>query len=153
MRRILPVLVYLALAVGLTWPAALHPVRDVPGAERTDLWDSLWSIWYFCLRLRAGELPVSVDGLLDHPDGGRLWVADPVNALLAFPLVSLVGVAAAWSILVIAHITFAGVAAHRLGEAVSPDRPWAGWVSGTLYAASPMMLSIKQRISRPPSAI
>ena len=141
MRRILPVLVYLALAVGLTWPAALHPVRDVPGAERTDLWDSLWSIWYFCLRLRAGELPVSVDGLLDHPDGGRLWVADPVNALLAFPLVSLVGVAAAWSILVIAHITFAGVAAHRLGEAVSPDRPWAGWVSGTLYAASPMMLA------------
>lgn len=141
MRRFLPVFVYLALAVGLTWPAALRPVQDVPGAERTDLWDSLWSLWYVWLRLRSGAPPVSVDGLLDWPDGGRLWVADPVNALLAFPLIFTVGVAAAWTILVLFHVTFAGVAAHRLAEAVSPGRPWAGWVAGTTYAASPLILA------------
>jgi hypothetical protein len=141
MRRLPPVAVYLGLAVLLTWPAALHPVRDVPGADRTDLWDSLWSIWYVWIRLSAGELPYRVDGLLDHPDGGVLWVADPVNALLALPLVPLLGVAAAWTVLVIGHLTFAGIAAHRLGEAVSPTRPWAGWVAGVLYASAPMTLA------------
>lgn len=141
MRRLLPISAYMALAVVLTWPAALHPVRDVPGANRTDLWDSLWSLWYFWLRLSDGQLPYRVDGLLDHPTGGVLWVADPVNALLALPLIPLLGVAATWTVLVLGHLTFAGVAAHRLGEAVSPDRPWAGWVCGALYAGAPMLMA------------
>lgn len=141
MRRFAPHLVYLALAIGLTWPAALHPVRHVPGAERTDLWDGLWSLWFVWKRVSEGQLPYRVDGLLDHPDGGVLWVADPLNAALALPLVPLVGVAAAWTILVIGHIAFAGIAAHRLGEAVSPDRPWAGWITGVAYASAPMLLA------------
>ncbi|MDP2305069.1 MAG: hypothetical protein Q8P18_03495 [Pseudomonadota bacterium] len=141
MRRLLPVAVYMALAVVLTWPAALHPVRDLPGADRTDLWDSLWSLWYFWVRVSAGELPYRVDGLLDHPTGGVLWVADPVNAVFALPLIPLVGVAATWTVLVLGHLTFAGIAAHRLGEAVSPDRPWAGWVTGVLYASAPLLMA------------
>lgn len=141
MRRLVPLAVYLGLAVLLTWPAAIHPVRDVPGAERTDLWDGLWSLWFVWARVADGMLPYRVDGLLNHPDGGVLWVADPLNALLALPLVPLVGVAAAWTLLVIGHVTFAGVAAHRLAEAVSPDRPYAGWVAGVAYASAPMLLA------------
>jgi hypothetical protein len=141
MRRLLPVPVYMALAVVLTWPAALHPVRHLPGADRTDLWDTLWSLWYVWVRVSGGQLPYRVDGLLDHPTGGVLWVADPVNAVLALPLLPLLGVAATWTVLVLGHLTFAGVAAHRLGEAVSPDRPWAGWVAGTLYASAPMVMA------------
>lgn len=141
MRRFLPPVVYLGLAIALTWPAALHPVRDVPGAERTDLWDSLWSIWYVWVRASNGQFPLRVDGLLNFPDGGVLWVADPVNAVLALPLISAFGVAAAWSILVIAHVTFSGLAAHALGTTVSPGRPWAGWVTGVLYASAPILLA------------
>ncbi len=141
MRRLSPLAVYVALGLVLTWPAALHPVRAVPGAERTDLWDSLWSLWYVWLRIRSGELPYRVDGLLEHPAGGVLWVADPVNAVLALPLVGVVGVAAAWTLLVIGHVAFAGIAAHRLGAAVSPHQPWAGWVAGVSYASAPMLLA------------
>lgn len=141
MRRLLPPLVYLALAISLTWPAALHPVRHVPGADRTDLWDGLWSLWFVWKRVSEGQLPYRVDGLLDHPDGGVLWVADPVNALFALPLIPVVGVAAAWTVLVIAHVTFAGIVAHKLGAAVSPDRPWAGWIAGVAYASAPMLLA------------
>lgn len=141
MRRLPPVAVYFALAVGLTWPAAIAPIQHVPGAERTDLWDGLWSLWFFWVRVSAGEAPYRVDGLLDHPNGGVLWVADPVNAVLALPLIPLFGVAAAWTILVIGHLTFAGSAAHRLGEALSPDRPWAGWVTGIGYASAPMLMA------------
>ncbi len=137
MRRALPFFVYPLFAVGLTWPSGLHPVAQVPGVARTDLWDSLWSLWYFEQRLFAGTVPISVDGLLNHPDGGTLWVADPVNALLAAPLLPVIGVAAAWTVLVLAHIAFAGLAAHRLGEALGGN----GWAAGLSYAGAPMMLA------------
>ncbi|MFZ5476987.1 MAG: hypothetical protein ACOZNI_09460 [Myxococcota bacterium] len=137
MRALPPVVVYLAVAVALTWPAAVAPIEAVPGGDRTDLWDSLWSLWYFCERVYAGEVPLRVDGLLNHPSGGTLWVADPVNAVLALPLLWAIGPAATWTVLVLAHVTFAGVAAHRLGEAVGGS----GWVAGVGYAAAPLLMA------------
>ena len=136
-RRALPFVVYPVFAAVLTWPSLLHPIAAVPGQARTDLWDSLWSLWYFQQRLFAGSLPISVDGLLNHPDGGTLWVADPVNALLAAPLIPLLGVAATWTLLVNAHVAFAGIVAHRLGEAVGGN----GWAAGFSYAGAPMLLA------------
>lgn len=133
-----PLLVYLLLAVGLTWPAALHPVAAVPGGARTDLWDGLWSFWFVWERLSSGASPFRVDGLLNLPNGGAFWVADPVNAVLALPLVPLIGPAAAWTVLVIAHLTFSGRVAHALGEAVTPG---SGWLVGVGVASAPMVLA------------
>lgn len=142
-RRLLPLVLYAVLAVGLIWPAALHPVAAVPGAPRTDLWDSLWSFWYFARRLDllSGSLPTDVGGILNHPTGGQLWVADPVNALLAAPLLPWLGPAASWTLLVHLHLTLTGWFGHHLGEAVSGGRPGAGWVSGVALAASPVVLA------------
>lgn len=140
-RWLLPGFAYLALAAFFTWPAVLHPVRDLPGAPRTDLWDTLWSLWYFAERVCSGQAPLRVDGLLNHPDGGTLWVADPVNAVLALPFLPWMGVAATWTLLVLGHVVFAGLAAHRLGEAVSGGRAEAGWVAGTAYASAPLLLA------------
>lgn len=134
-------LVYLLLAVGLTWPAAIRPVAAVPGSPRGDLWDGLWSFWAFADRVGGGRSPFRVDGLLNHPDGGSIWFADPLGALLLLPLVPLVGVAAAWTVAVLAHLVFLGLVGHALGDAVGQGRPGAGWVAGVLLAASPMMLS------------
>lgn len=140
LRSLLPVAWYGAIGIFFTWPAAIRPVSDLPGAPRTDLWDSLWSFWYFAVRVAAGETPTRVDGILNHPDGGTLWVADPINSVLLLPLIPLVGVAAAWTVAVLGHFVFAGLAAHRLGEAVSGSEA-AGWVTGTAYAAAPMLLA------------
>ncbi len=136
-RWLLPGAWYSALAVVLTWPAALHPVAAVPGAPRTDAADSLWSLWFTAQRLGEGTVPDSVGGLLNHPDGGSFWPADPLNGLLAAPLVLAFGAAATWTLLVVAHTVFAGLAAHRLGEAFEGN----GFVSGTLYAAAPITLA------------
>ena len=129
---------YLLLAVALTWPAALHPVAAVPGGDRTDLHDSLWSLWFVWERLASGASPFRVDGLLNIPIGGAFWVADPLNAVLALPLVAVFGPAAAWTCFVLAHLTFTGRVAHALGEAVTPG---SGWVTGITVAASPMLLA------------
>ena len=80
----LRVAVYLALALGLTWPVAAAPFTRVPGAGRTDLWDSLWGLWFVAHSVAAGELPWRTT-LMGWPDGGVLVVADPVNSLLVLP--------------------------------------------------------------------
>lgn len=136
-RWLLPAAWYAALAVAITWPAAIHPVTSVPGAPRTDAADSLWSLWFTAVRAQQGALPESVAGLLNHPEGGSFWPADPLNGLLAIPLVLTLGAAAAWTVLVLGHLVFAGLAAHRLGEAFEGN----GYVSGTLYAAAPITLA------------
>lgn len=128
---------YALLAVALTWPAAIHPVAAVPGSARTDLWEALWSLWFAADGLGRGEIPSRVDGLLDHPGGGTLWLADPVGAVAAFPLIAAgIPVAAAWTILALGHVAFAGAAAHRLGERVGGN----GWFAGVAYAGSATML-------------
>ena len=138
MRRAGPIVAFLALAVWVTWPAVLHPSAAVPGAPRSDLWDGLWSFWYVARRLAEGALPTRVDGLLNHPDGGTLWVSDPVNALLAAPIVWLWGPAVAWSILSTAHVAFAGLAARMLARALTGSAQ-AGWFAGVCYATAPML--------------
>ncbi len=128
---------YCALAVALTWPAAVQPLIAVPGGARTDTADSLWTLWYVARELAAGRLPGSVDGLLNHPGGGSLWPADPVDAFLGAPLVWLVGAAPAWSLLCTAHIALAGLAAHVLAVKLGGR----GVVGGVLYAASAMTIA------------
>lgn len=128
---------YTLFSVLLLWPAALHPVDAVPGAPRTDLADSLWTMWFVAERLAAGHLPDSVAGLLNHPTGGSFWPADPVDGLLGAPLVLGVGAAAAWTLLAHLHLIVAGFAAHRLGEAFRGN----GYVAGTLYAGAPITLA------------
>lgn len=129
--------VYPALSVALLWPAALSPVAAVPGAARTDLADSLWTLWFTARQLAAGNLPSSVAGVLNHPDGGTFWPADPLNTLLAAPLTLTFGAAATWTLLAHLHLSFAGLAAHALA------REWRsnGWVAGVLYAIAPITLA------------
>ena len=144
--------------MALTWPTALHPVKAVPGALRSDLWDGLWSLWFPLERLRAGASLVDVAGLLNHPRGGALWIADPVNALLGLPLVAAFGPAAAWSVVSMLHVAFAGAAGHLFGAAVArtilraeaPSRDaadldaaaWrAGLVAGVAHASAPILMA------------
>lgn len=135
-------LVYGLLACALTWPAALRPASALPGGERTDLWDSLWSLWFVQQALARGELPWRT-ALLGWPEGGVLMVADPLNALLAAPALALLGVEATWTLLVIGHIAFAGLAAHALARWVfGVER--AGWVAGVAWACAPVLLSAVQ---------
>jgi len=136
--------VYLGLAVALTWPAAVRLGSVVPGSAHTDLWDSLWSLWFAGDSLLRGRLPYRT-ALLEHPGGGTLVVADPLGALLITPLLPLVGLATAYTALVLGQLTFAGAAAHRLAEAVleriAPEGRRAAWVAGVGYASAPVLLS------------
>ncbi|MCB9793301.1 MAG: hypothetical protein H6741_11300 [Alphaproteobacteria bacterium] len=133
------ILAYTALAIALTWPVLPELGRVVPGAGRTDLWNSLWGLWFVSDSLRAGELPWHTTAL-GWPDGGVIAVADPLNSLIGLPLMWALGPAAAYGLLVIGNIAFAGVAAHGLAAAVHGDRR-AAWVAGVAYACAPVLIS------------
>ncbi len=127
---------YLALAVLVTWPLVLDPSGTIAGGARTDALNSVWNLWFVEQAVRRGELPLHTL-LLDHPSGGRIAVADPINALLGLPLTAAFGPVAAYGALVIGHLTAAGIAAHALGRRLGGG----GWVAGVGYTLAPIVLS------------
>lgn len=96
-------------------------------------------MWFFSRQLWSGELPLRVDDFLNFPAGGSLWVADPLNALLLAPLIPLLGVPVAYTLLVWFHVVFSGVMAYRLGERIS-GKASVGWVASLAYAESPLLI-------------
>ena len=148
MRKVLVLAaVYLGLAVVLTWPALLELGHGVPGAERTDLWNSLWSFWFAADGLWSGELPYQAR-LLNHPQGGTLLVSDPLGVLFTAPLLPVLGIPLTYTALVWWRLMLAGVGAHLLADAVIerrlPQLPHArdgAWIAGVAYASAPVLLS------------
>ena len=136
---LLRVLAYLALALWSTWPVAVRPLTTVPGAERTDLWNSLWSLWFFQHQLWDGGYSAHTT-LISFPTGGTLLVADPLNALLAAPLIPLLGTAPTYTLLVWLQLTLAGLVAHAFAEELV-RRTGAGWIAGVGFATAPVLLS------------
>jgi hypothetical protein len=136
------VAVYALLAACLTWPVILHPTTLVAGAERSDLWESLWSLWMFQRSAWSGQIPFHTD-LIGFPEGGTLVVADLLNAVLALPLVPLVGLVPTYNVLVLGHLVLSATAAHRLAEALPPTGAarGAGWVAGVAWAVAPVLVS------------
>lgn len=120
----------------MTWPLATDPTRLVAGGARTDAFNALWSLWFVHDGLSRGTIPVATT-LLDHPEGGRIVVADPLNCLLGYPLVDGFGHVAAYAILVIVHLAFAGLMAHALGKRLGGN----GWIAGVGYMFAPIVLS------------
>ena len=91
-------LFYAALAVLLTWPAAGQLGDVIPGTDRTDTWNSLWSLNFWAEQLASGRVPWDVERL-NFPEGGSLLIAGPLGATLVAPVVWLFGPYVAFSIL------------------------------------------------------
>jgi hypothetical protein len=127
------------VACCVTWPAILHPVDLVPGSERTDLWNSLWSLWFFQDRVWAGDLPFTMN-LLDFPRESVFQIADPLNGFLAVLLVPVFGLSAAYTTIVIGHLVFSGVGAHLLARVLHRSER-AGWIAGVGFACAPVLVS------------
>lgn len=139
---------YAGLAVGLTWPLARAPAETVVGGERTDVYNALWSYWLVARGLAAGGFPVETT-LLSWPEGGRLLVADPLNAALAAPITLGAGPALAYSVTVLVHLALGGWFADAAGRALGGN----GVVAGVAYVASPVVLSHLQNGSSEAAAV
>jgi hypothetical protein len=144
----LRLLVYAGLAAALTWPLVLSPSTLVPGGQRTDVFNSLWGYWFVANGLAEGHFPVHTT-LLAWPTGGRLLVADPLNAILAAPITLAFGAPLAYSLSVLLHLALAGLFADATGRALGGS----GWIAGVAFMASPVVLSHLQNGSSEAAAV
>lgn len=127
---------WLLLAIAWTWPAALHPVSAAPGSAHTDLWESLWTLWFVATRLAAGQLPIHVDGLLESTHAGSLWPADLIGAITMAPITLTAGPAVSWTLLVIGHMTLRGWLGAQIGALYAQGAAGAGEADGARAGAS-----------------
>ncbi len=148
MRSAWRLVVYGALALGLTWPLARSPFDTVVGGSRTDVYNALWGYWLVARGLAEGRFPVHTT-LLDYPSGGRLLVADPLNAVLAAPVTLAGGAVLAYAAMVLLHLTVGGFLADATGRALGGR----GWVAGVAYVVSPIVLSHLQNGSSEAAAV
>ena len=77
----------LALTVLFYWDALASAGRRVVGAENTETWTFLWGHFWMAQSItEEGRLPLKTD-LLAFPQGGTLWLKDPLWALALLPLI------------------------------------------------------------------
>ena len=139
-------LMYSMLAVVLTWPAAGQLGEVLPGSDRTDTWNSLWSLHVWADQLAGGRVPWAIERLT-FPEGGTLLISDPLGASLAAPAVWLLGPYVAFTLLVLFQFTFSGLVMHGFAEAFLRWRRGAGgsgsgpFVSGVAFMSSAILAS------------
>jgi hypothetical protein len=131
---------YGALAVVLTWPVCVELGARVPGSARGDTWNSLWTFWQAHEAMKNGDWPLRTTWL-NYPDGGSFWLADPLGALVAFPLIGLVGVPAAYALIVWLRLALSGLIAHCFAAELAGPEGGMPILAGVGYASTAVLLS------------
>ncbi len=140
LRRHGPALVgYLVCALLFTLPVWLDPLHRLPGESTSDLADHAWGYHWVARSLADGRIPFHTD-LVRFPAGGSLFFGDPLGALMAAPLVWIVGLVPAFSLVAMFQLVFAAMAAYAVGLRWCGSRP-AAFVGGTVFAFSSYALS------------
>jgi hypothetical protein len=137
-EALLAALAALALALGLTWPVALHPTAHIVGHPGNDGWNHIWGYWWVAESLLSGDWPDQT-GLLAWPRGGTLWFIDTVQVVLSLPLQLIGGPVLAYNAVVIVGLAFAAFAAWLLARQLTRDAA-ASTVALVVYGASPHLL-------------
>lgn len=133
-------LLYFALACGITWPAVLDLSGAALGHPGNDIWNHLWGFWWVRdALLHHGELPLQTE-LINHPRGGALYFIDMANALVALPLQEVLGLVAAYNLVVMGELAFAAFGAFLLARHLTRSGQGA-WLAGVIYGFSPHLLA------------
>ena len=142
-------LLFLSLAVVVTWPLALQFASAAPGAER---WQgdivfvetpvNIWNLWWFRhATVDLGQSPFTGTQTF-YPAGANLWLHTlaPRPAALAIPLQSVMTLTATYNTLVLAALCFAGLAAAALARELGQP-PGAARVAGAIYMCAPVVMA------------
>ncbi len=135
---------FAALAILLTWPLALRCATHLPlGQEPTDTVVVLnaWTLWWNADRIDHGlagywNAPI----FYPEPHTFVLGEPQPVSGLLTWPLWHLLGMPAAYNLLLLGHLTLNGWFGRRFLRALDVTPP-ADWIGGAWLASLPLVLT------------
>jgi len=135
-----PLVLYFALAILMTWPLALYVTRAVPG-NGVDSWINMWNLWWLRRALMHGDNPY-VTPMLYYPQGASLLLhtLNPINFLITLPVILTLNLTAAYNAAILASLTLCGLCTYLLALDVTGSRP-AALVGGVVFACSGYLLS------------
>jgi len=132
-----PLLALFALALAILLPTFLqggalgHPISDMP--------DHYWGSWFFGEELLGGRWPIHSE-ITHLPEGGTLWIVDPIGGFLLLFLRPL-GFPVAWNTGLFLQITAACWAGYWLGwTQLKAQKP--AFLVGMACGLSPFALGI-----------
>ncbi len=126
-------------AIAFLGPALLAGGALVLGHPESDVWKHLWGAWWMGQELGAGRFPDWTE-LQNYPSGGRLYVIDPLNAILAALLAPLTGLVQAYNLVLTFQMLSAALAAWALARWLTRDAR-AALVAGAAYGFCPFLLT------------
>jgi hypothetical protein len=131
---------YGVVAVGFTWPLALHLRTALPGNVGGDTGVYVWNLWVFRHELVVhGRFPLFTNEVLGLTPSVDLSLHNyTVFAdLLAVPLIPVFGVVGSFNVLALSFIVISAWAMFALARALVGRAPEA-WLAGLLFAFSPL---------------
>jgi hypothetical protein len=117
----------------------LDPAGVLWGAPDADTLGLVWTLWHTAEHLsRFGTLGLESQ-LAGFPDGGTVWPANPVEAVLVAPITALAGPAVAYNLLQLLHPGAAAGAVVVLARRVGAGA-WGAALAGLATGLSPVLL-------------
>lgn len=131
-HHLLPLLLYILIALVMTYPLVRHFATGLAG-NGFDAWQNLWNFWWTREALAGGRDPYWMP-LVYAPYGAPLYLhtLNLFNGLVSLPVQLLFGLVAAYNATVILSFVLAAYFASLLVARVSGSRP-AGFVGGVIY--------------------
>lgn len=139
-RTPLVALMYLALAVAMTWPLAADFAGSAP-AGAGDLWQNYWNFWWWkTALLEMGQHPYYCP-LIFHPSGAKLifHTHSSFNMLVALPITATLGPAAAYNFCVLLALWLSGFGMYLLVRELTSEVRGA-FLAGLVFAFFPQTM-------------
>ncbi len=136
--HLLPVALFLSVALILCAPVLGAPATLAIGHEGNDVWNHVWGYWWVAEELAHFRLPVRTEQLA-WPYGGSLWFIDTLNAVITLPVQWVAGPVAAYNSAYLFNFFLCGIGAYGLTLGVTDSRVGA-MVAGVAYMVTPHLL-------------
>ena len=136
---------FLLVAIVATWPLVRHLDDAFTAPPSGDAGVYVWNTWVFSHELQQGRLPFYTSSILsgtpDAPPANlSLHNYTTVANVLAWPLIPLVGLVAAFNLVFLFNIALSGYAAYLLARDLT-GRDAESWIAGAAFALSPVLIA------------
>ena len=142
--RVCVVVGYIVAACVFTWPLPVQLGTHLTGDPTGDTGVYVWNQWVFHQELVAGHNPLATEKILALTSPAISLTQHnytPFQNLLALPLISSLGVIAAFNIVFIIVCVLNGVMAYALARRATAATRWEAWLAGLVFAWSPAMVA------------
>jgi hypothetical protein len=142
-KRMLVVAGFLVVALAVVWPLPLHLSTRLTGSPAGDTGIYVWNMWVFFHEATVNQrLPFFTSQIFGMTGGIDLSLHNYTTFanLLAFPLIPLVGVVAAFNLVYIVLVALGGWAMYLLARDQRLGR-LESWLAGALFTASPVLVA------------